>query len=113
MNEGDDDAPEASTKCEGVTFLYVRAEIARPDPKRIEFFNVLKKIAREAGEPIPDIDPAALDLGSIDALDPGSISFKHVQLVARDEDEAYAIGDGLLPALESDTIVANDYVIRL
>jgi hypothetical protein len=107
------DAPEASAKCGGTTFLYVRAEISRPDPERIELFNVIRKIAREAGAPMPEIDPAAFDPDSIRSLDPGSISFRHVQLVADSEDEAYDVGFGLLPALNPDTFLVNDYVVRL
>jgi hypothetical protein len=107
------DAPEASAKCGETTFLYVRAELRRPDPKRIGFFNVMKKIAREAGEPMPGSDPAAFDPDSIRSLDPGSIYFSHVQLVAEDEDEAYLIGFDLLPPLNPDTFLLNDLVIKL
>jgi hypothetical protein len=93
-------SPEGPKECEGETFLYIRVEVAQPNPVSTGAFNLLAGMVGAK----PKLDTE---------LHPGCIGFRHVQLVAKDEEHAYAIGDGLLPALEPDTIVANDYVIKL
>jgi hypothetical protein len=93
-------SPEGPKECEGETFLYIRVEVAQPNPVSTGAFNLLAGMVGAK----PKLDTE---------LHPGCIGFRHVQLVAKDEEHAYAIGDGLLPALEPDTIVANDYVVKL
>lgn len=93
--------PESAQNREGETFLYIRVEIARPDPVSTGVFNIMAGMI------------GAKPKSEADDLHPGCIGFQHVQLVAKDEDEAYSIGHGLMPALEPDIITFNDCVIRL
>ena len=108
------DAPEASTKCEGATFLYVRAEVGPPDPERAAFSReLIEGVLANAGDPLRwKAEKYKCFFRSSD-FDPAAISFQYAQLVAENEEGAYKLGPGLLPELRPDCVVANDYVVRL
>ena len=82
-------------------FVYVRAQVAPPDPSRALLWQGLTEQA--TGHPVPDVIPHA---------DPGGISFEHAFVCAEDEDDAYLLGHDALPPVTPGR-VTNDYVIEL
>ena len=81
-------------------YAYVSAIVQPPDPQVVSLFN---SIAEQAlGEPRPDVIPPC---------HPAGISFRHVLLDARDDDEAYCLGPKLLEWPQG--AVCNDYVFRV
>ena len=108
------DAPEASAKSGGKTFLYIRAEVGPPDPERAAFFREqIEGVLANAGDPLRwKAEKYKCFFRSSD-FDPATISFQYAQLVAENEEEVYKLGPGLLPELRPDCVVANDYAIRL
>mgnify|MGYP001562528919 CR=1 FL=1 len=85
----------------GLDFLYIRAEVIATDPNLVMLTNGLAE--RADGQPRPDVVPP---------VHASCISFRHVRLIAKNEEDAYARGWSLLGD-PPENAVCNDYVVPL
>lgn len=92
-------APSGCPAPIGSEWIYVRVEVLPADPGRVMLLNGLAE--KTGSAPTPDLVPHT---------DPGAISFRHVRMVAKDQDDAYLKGWDLLPKPKPGA-VCNDYVV--
>jgi hypothetical protein len=83
-------------------YIYIRSEICNNDMENANLTMALLEKAK--GKPVSDVIPK---------IDPGMISFRHAVITAKNDDEAYLLGDRHLGPLKPETIGFNDYLIKL